>query len=53
MLIRIFVKYLYNVVFNYKYYDKTEKNILREAYINILPKEIYKRKKSPYPKKSK
>lgn len=45
-----FVKYLYNVVFNYKYYDKTEKYILREAYINILPKEIYKRKKSPYPK---
>ncbi len=45
-----FVKYLYNVVFNYKYYAKTEKYILREAYRDILPDEIYKRKKSPYPK---
>lgn len=45
-----FVKYLYNMSFNYKYADYTEKYILREAYKNILPKEIYKRKKSPYPK---
>lgn len=45
-----FVKYLYNMNFNYKYENYTEKYILREAYKNILPKEIYKRKKSPYPK---
>ncbi len=47
---RIF-EYLFNVPFHYKvnnYYN--EKSLLKEMYLEDLPIEIIKRKKSPYPK---
>lgn len=47
---RIF-EYLFNVPFYYKinnYYN--EKSLLKEIYLDDLPIEIIKRKKSPYPK---
>ena len=40
---------MYNV--NPTYLNKTmEKSILRDAFKDLLPNEIYSRKKSPYPK---
>ena len=44
------IEFLYNVPFSYKYRDGVEKALLRDAFKDLLPKEIYKRKKSPYPK---
>ncbi len=44
------VNFLYNVPFKYKYFNNTEKALLREACKDILPREIYSRTKSPYPK---
>ena len=42
--------YLYNVPWAYKYENGVEKSLLREAMRDVLPEEIYRRKKSPYPK---
>lgn len=43
------VEFMYNV--NQTYLNKTmEKSILRDAFKDLLPNEIYSRKKSPYPK---
>ncbi|MBO4283571.1 MAG: asparagine synthase (glutamine-hydrolyzing) [Clostridia bacterium] len=42
--------YLYNVPWAYKYENGVEKSLLREAMHDVLPDEIYRRKKSPYPK---
>ena len=42
--------YLYNVPWSYKYENGVEKALLREAMRDVLPDEIYRRKKSPYPK---
>ena len=42
--------YLYNVPWSYKYENGAEKALLREAMRDVLPEEIYRRKKSPYPK---
>lgn len=44
------IEYLWNVPFDYKFYNETEKGLLREAFKNELPKEIITRKKNPYPK---
>ncbi len=42
--------YLYNVPWSYKFENGVEKSLLREAMRDVLPDEIYRRKKSPYPK---
>lgn len=44
------IEYLWNLPFNYKYQNKTEKYLLREAFKGILPDEVLYRKKNPYPK---
>lgn len=44
------VEFLYNVPFKYKYKSKIEKKLLRDAYKDIVVKDVIKRKKSPYPK---
>ncbi len=44
------VDFLYNVDFKHKYYNNVEKALLRDACKDILPIEVYNRKKSPYPK---
>jgi asparagine synthase (glutamine-hydrolysing) len=44
------VEYAYNMPWKYKAYNGREKGILREAVKDILPYDIVKRKKSPYPK---
>ena len=44
------IEYLWNLPWEYKYHNNTEKGILREAYKDILPEEISTRKKNPYPK---
>lgn len=44
------IEYLWNVPFDFKHYKGVEKGLLREAFKDVLPDEIYNRKKSPYPK---
>lgn len=44
------IEYLWNLPWEYKFHNNTEKGILRDAYKDLLPKEIVKRKKNPYPK---
>jgi asparagine synthase (glutamine-hydrolysing) len=44
------IEYLWNLPWNYKFHNEIEKGLLREAYKEILPKEITNRKKNPYPK---
>ena len=44
------VSYLYNVPWKYLYHNNTEKGLLRDAFKDFLPDDIYKRKKNPYPK---
>jgi asparagine synthase (glutamine-hydrolysing) len=44
------IEYLWNLPFDYKYHHNTEKYLLREAFKDILPKDIINRKKNPYPK---
>ncbi|MDR0384136.1 MAG: asparagine synthase (glutamine-hydrolyzing) [Christensenellaceae bacterium] len=44
------VELCYNLPFEYKYRGGIEKSVLRDAFADILPKEIKGRKKSPYPK---
>ena len=44
------VEYLYNVPWEMKYQNGTEKALLREACRDLLPPELLWRKKSPYPK---
>ena len=43
-------EYLYNVPWEYKYHNNTEKGLLREAFKEYLPPQILSRKKSPFPK---
>lgn len=45
-----FVEYVYNIPWKMKNYGGQEKGILRKAFADALPKEIFERKKSPYPK---
>lgn len=44
------VNYLYNVPWDYMYHHDQEKGLLRDAFKDFLPEDIYKRKKNPYPK---
>ena len=44
------IEYLWNVPWEYKFYHNKEKGLLREAFKDILPNEIFDRKKNPYPK---
>lgn len=44
------IEYLWNLPWEYKFHNNTEKGILRDAYKDLLPKEIVTRKKNPYPK---
>ena len=44
------IEYLWNLPFDYKYQNNTEKYLLRESFKDILPEEIINRKKNPYPK---
>ena len=44
------IEYLWNLPWEYKFYNNTEKGLLREAYKYLLPEEITTRKKNPYPK---
>lgn len=46
---RIF-EYVYNVPWEVKFADQTEKALLRNAMAKWLPPEVLNRKKSPYPK---
>lgn len=43
-------EYLYNVPWEMKYREGTEKALLRDACAGLLPPEVLWRKKSPYPK---
>ncbi len=44
------VEFLYNVPYKYKYRNKTEKKLLRDAYDGVVIDDVVHRKKSPYPK---
>lgn len=44
------LQYVFNVPWEYKYRNQTEKSLLRHAAVNLVPNEILFRKKSPYPK---
>ena len=44
------IEYLWNLPWEYKFYNGHEKGLLREAYKGLLPSEIVYRKKNPYPK---
>ena len=44
------ISYLYNVPWKYMYHDNMEKGLLRDAFKDFLPNDIYNRKKNPYPK---
>ena len=44
------IEYLWNLPFEYKYNNNTEKYLLREAFKGVIPDEILYRKKNPYPK---
>ena len=44
------VEYLFNVPWDMKYQKGVEKALLREATKDLLPPDLFKRKKSPYPK---
>ena len=44
------VEYLYNVPWEMKYQNGVEKALLRDACRDLLPPELLRRKKSPYPK---
>ncbi|HIE12114.1 MAG TPA: asparagine synthase (glutamine-hydrolyzing) [Desulfotomaculum sp.] len=44
------VEYAWNIPWEMKHANRTEKAILREALKGVLPKEVLWRRKSPYPK---
>ncbi len=44
------IEYVFNVPWEMKYQNGTEKALLRDATKDLLPKELLHRKKSPYPK---
>lgn len=46
----VMAEYVWNIPWEMKVYNGMEKGILREALKEYLPEEVYKRKKSPYPK---
>lgn len=44
------IEYMYNVPWSFMYKDNREKGLLRDAFKDFLPEDIYDRKKNPYPK---
>ncbi|HAX72295.1 MAG TPA: asparagine synthase (glutamine-hydrolyzing) [Firmicutes bacterium] len=44
------MEYIYNVPWEMKFYNQTEKGLLRKALEGVLPDEVLYRKKNPYPK---
>lgn len=44
------MEYVFNIPFDMKYHDNTEKALLRDAFTDKLPDQLLHRKKSPYPK---
>ena len=44
------IEYMYNVPWSYMHKDQQETSVLRDAFKDFLPKDIYNRKKNPYPK---
>lgn len=44
------IEYLWNIPWEYKFYNNEEKGLLRAAFDDLLPEEIAHRKKNPYPK---
>lgn len=44
------IQYLYNMPYEYMFYNNEEKGILRYAFQDFLPDSIIHRKKNPYPK---
>lgn len=44
------MEYVFNVPWEMKRHDNIEKSLLRDAFKDIIPKEVLYRKKSPYPK---
>lgn len=44
------IEYLYNVPWEYKFYNQMKKGLLRESVKDFVPEEIVYRKKNPYPK---
>jgi len=44
------VEYVWNVPWSMKFLGNREKGLLRQAVSHLLPQEVMKRKKSPYPK---
>lgn len=44
------IEYLFNVPWEMKYQNGVEKALLRDATKDLLPDELFRRKKSPYPK---
>ncbi len=47
---RRLVEFAFNMPYKYKYRKNQEKAILRDAFEGVLPENILRRKKSPYPK---
>ncbi|MFI6493197.1 asparagine synthase (glutamine-hydrolyzing) [Streptomyces sp. NPDC050564] len=43
------VEYVYNTPWSLKSFDDREKSLLREATVDLIPKSVYDRVKSPYP----
>lgn len=44
------VEYVWNVPWEMKFCDRTEKGLLRRALVGVLPPDVLARRKSPYPK---
>ncbi len=44
------IEYVFNVPWEMKYQNGVEKTLLRDATKDLLPEELFHRKKSPYPK---
>lgn len=44
------IEYVFNVPWEMKYQNGIEKSLLRDATKDLLPPELFRRKKSPYPK---
>lgn len=44
------IEYVFNVPWDMKYQNNVEKTLLRDATRDLLPDELFHRKKSPYPK---
>ncbi len=44
------IEYLYNIPWEFKYHNQEVKGLLKDVAKSILPEQVLRRKKSPYPK---